>query len=61
MAHKSKYAEKRESGRMMYGPGCCAHKVTNAQVSASIERARKRGHFDPPKPKAASIFEYTDY
>lgn len=25
MAKKSKYAAKRASGQMMYGPGCCAH------------------------------------
>lgn len=25
---KSKYREKVESGKQMYGPGCCAHKLT---------------------------------
>jgi hypothetical protein len=48
---KSKYAEKRDGGNQMYGPGCCAHKVTDAQVAAGKERARARGHFDaPPRP-----------
>lgn len=40
MKKKSKYAEKRESGNMMYGPGCCAHTV---QITDAVrERMHKR-------------------
>lgn len=28
---KSKYAEKKARGNMMYGPGCCAHSLTPEQ------------------------------
>lgn len=35
---KSKYAEKKARGRMMYGPGCCAHSLTKDQMW-SIRRA----------------------
>lgn len=42
MANKSRYQTKRESGKMLYGPGCCAHTVTVAQVEAAKRAAEKR-------------------
>lgn len=42
---KSRYATKRDQGQQMYGPGCCAHKVTDSQINAAKDRARDRGHF----------------
>lgn len=39
---KSRYATKRDSGQMMYGPGCCAHTVTDAQIAAAKRNARER-------------------
>ena len=45
MAKKSQYAAKRESGQQMYGPGCCAHKVTPAEIERARQRAQERGHF----------------
>lgn len=50
--HKSRYAEKRQSGRMMYGPGCCGHSVTPAQLMANRRRvAKERGEgvYIPPQ------------
>jgi hypothetical protein len=41
---KSRYAAKKEQGDMMYGPGCCAHTVSAAQVAAAKQRARSEGH-----------------
>lgn len=38
----SKYAEKKNSGRMMYGPGCCAHTVSVSQIEAARVRMRQR-------------------
>ena len=39
---KSRYATKRESGRMMYGPGCCAHNlVITAERRAQMSRMCK--------------------
>lgn len=46
---KSKYARKRASGRQMYGPGCCAHSVTNEQVERrrrEADKARRLERFD---------------
>lgn len=31
---RSKYAEKKARGNMMYGPGCCAHSLTTEQMRA---------------------------
>lgn len=45
---QSHYAKKRASGNMMYGPGCCAHTVTQSQIEAAKKRARERGHFEKP-------------
>ena len=39
------YAAKQARGNQMYGPGCCAHKITSHQVQAAKEKAYKRGHF----------------
>lgn len=38
---KSKYAQKRESGKMMYGPGCCAHKTVITQEIRDKWRAKR--------------------
>ena len=38
---KSRYAAKRDAGQQMYGPGCCAHKITDAQVRAAKDRAER--------------------
>jgi hypothetical protein len=40
----SPYAKKVQRGEQMYGPGCCAHKVTDAQIAAARKRAREEGH-----------------
>ena len=40
---KSHYAAKRDRGDMMYGPGCCAHKVTSQQIAAAKQKAREEG------------------
>lgn len=42
---KSKYAKKLMGGNQMYGPGCCAHTVTQAQINKRKEEARRNGHF----------------
>ena len=40
---QSKYAQKRSRPEsMMYGPGCCAHAVTAAQVERAKTEARRR-------------------
>lgn len=38
----SRYSAKRNSGRQMYGPGCCAHRVTATQILANRERVAER-------------------
>lgn len=40
---ESKYAKKKRRDKMMYGPGCCAHSVTAAQIQAAKDAARKAG------------------
>lgn len=42
---RSSYGQKRASGNMMYGPGCCAHKVTPERIAAAKREAHERGHF----------------
>jgi hypothetical protein len=42
---KSGYAAKLAIGNQMYGPGCCAHKVTDTQVAKVKALAKERGHF----------------
>lgn len=49
--HKSKYAAKKESGRQMYGPGCCAHRITAAQIAA--HRRSDRRFVKDPEPQIA--------
>ncbi len=44
---QSPYGKKRASGNMMYGPGCCAHKVSPEQIAKAKQAARERGHFAP--------------
>lgn len=41
----SKYSKKVASGHQMYGPGCCAHTVSLAQINKRKDEARARGHF----------------
>jgi hypothetical protein len=43
---ESRYAKKVAAGNQMYGPGCCAHRITDAQMAARRNEARIRGHFD---------------
>lgn len=33
MQGESKYATKFKSGKMMYGPGCCAHKLQHVEIN----------------------------
>lgn len=58
---KSHYAQKIERGEQMYGPGCCAHKVTAGQIQAAKTEAHRRGHFNQPayyddRPRYAGRF-----
>ena len=46
MAQKSKYATKRESGKMMYGPGCCGHKISDEKIAAMKRAAASARRFD---------------
>jgi hypothetical protein len=54
---RSKYAEKVAAGNQMYGPGCCAHKVTYAQVEARKLEAYRSGHGQVDPRKAQEAFE----
>ena len=38
---KSRYAEKRAKGNMMYGPGCCGHTITPERIEKAKETARR--------------------
>jgi hypothetical protein len=38
----SRYGQKRASGKMMYGPGCCAHSISAEQVRKARERAHEQ-------------------
>lgn len=38
---KSKYGDKVASGKMMYGTGCCGHKVSHERVQARKEAVMK--------------------
>jgi len=42
---ESKYGQKRTSGKMMYGPGCCAHTISADQVRKAKEEARRNGTY----------------
>lgn len=42
---KSRYAEKRDGGKQMYGPGCCAHRITVAQIERRKAEVRAEKHF----------------
>lgn len=60
-ATKSRYAQKLESGMQMYGPGCCAHKLSAGQIQAAKVDAHARGHFRTPmlfddRPRYAGRF-----
>lgn len=41
---QSQYGKKLATGKMMYGPGCCANKTTDSQVAAARRRAVAEGH-----------------
>ena len=41
---KSKYAQKVASKKQVYGPGCCAHTISEAQVAAAKREAVRSGH-----------------
>jgi hypothetical protein len=45
-AGKSAYAAKVARGQQMYGPGCCAHKVSHERVQAAIREARRNERVD---------------
>lgn len=32
---KSKYSRKVKAGQQMYGPGCCAHKISPEKIAAA--------------------------
>lgn len=40
---ESEYAKKVAAGNQMYGPGCCAHKVSPSQIAAAKKRAFDEG------------------
>jgi hypothetical protein len=40
---ESKYAKKVAEGKQMYGPNCCGHKRTPAQIAAGRKRAIEEG------------------
>lgn len=42
---KSKYATKRDSGKQMYGPGCCGHKLTLQQLDRYRAEVREARHY----------------
>lgn len=42
---KSRYAEKKDSGKQMYGPGCCGHSITAGAIEKVKQAARDRRHF----------------
>lgn len=46
----SKYAAKVASKAQMYGPGCCAHRITVSQIVSNRQRVaieRKQGPREP--------------
>lgn len=49
---KSRYADKVKKGEQMYGPGCCAHRISNEQLAAVRRRARENEH-----PQVAIYFQ----
>lgn len=42
---KSRYKTKQEAGNQLYGPGCCAHTVSEQQVRKAKENARYNGTY----------------
>ena len=41
---KSRYAQKKRSGKQLYGPGCCAHKIGPLHNQDLVKkRLRERG------------------
>lgn len=42
---KSRYATKRDSGKQVYGPGCCAHSVSASAIERCKAEARELRHY----------------
>lgn len=42
---KSRYAQKKDGGNQMYGPGCCGHKLTQKQVEDVKAKVREQRHW----------------
>lgn len=62
-ATQSKYAAKKAAGNQMYGPGCCAHRITPAQLDAnrrrvSAQRKRERDEYFANKRLEKELSEY---
>jgi len=60
---RSRYAEKKASGKQLYGPGCCANSLPAAAIQAAKDRAYRAGQghrrFAPP-PEVVTDFPPTD-
>lgn len=41
MSQQSHYATKRETSKMMYGPGCCANKMPDGQLASGKARRQQ--------------------
>lgn len=59
MKKKSKYAAKRDSGRMMYGPGCCGNSIPMEKIREARAKARREGRYWPMSPMG-SIHQYEE-
>jgi hypothetical protein len=44
-AKQSHYQEKLKAGKQLYGPGCCANKLSDAEVNRAKSNAQAREHF----------------
>lgn len=54
----SSYAAKKMAGKQMYGPGCCAHRITSEQIASNRRRVAQRrgeGRYIPPGAVDAAI------
>lgn len=47
---ESKYAKKKASGKQLYGPGCCAHSVTPAEI---VRAQRHANYFRRGRPEVS--------
>lgn len=50
MKKKSKYAAKRESGKMMYGPGCCGNSIPMEKIRENRAKVKREGRYWPMSP-----------